>query len=235
MKHDTMNVDQLRSTPFQAKNVASIGLLMRSAVRCRLLAAAGLLLASFFVVPSVSSLLPRSSFLGISPQDERYYAKTVIGCRDGSKSFSRDRLNDGFCDCPDGTDEPGTSACPESKFYCKNVGDAPRLLFSSRVNDHICDCCDGSDEYDGSVFCQNTCFKLGAKNLNIDDARHSTEERNDQIEVKESKIMVDMEELVQNLKGLNMLTMVELMFLISLLTLICGRSRARRRRYFWRN
>jgi protein kinase C substrate 80K-H len=31
----------------------------------------------------------------------------VIKCKDGSKSFSRDRLNDNFCDCLDGTDEPG--------------------------------------------------------------------------------------------------------------------------------
>ena len=27
-------------------------------------------------------------------------------------------LNDDFCDCVDGTDEPGTSACQFSKFYC---------------------------------------------------------------------------------------------------------------------
>ncbi|CAA7402557.1 unnamed protein product [Spirodela intermedia] len=98
-----------------------------------------------------------SLFLGVAPQDEEYFAAERIACRDGSKSFRRDRLNDGFCDCPDGTDEPGTSACPEGRFYCKNVGDKPILLFSSRVNDHICDCCDGSDENDGSITCPNTC------------------------------------------------------------------------------
>lgn len=32
----------------------------------------------------------------------------------------------------------GTSACPESKFYCRNMGDATQFLYSSRVNDHIC-------------------------------------------------------------------------------------------------
>lgn len=31
----------------------------------------------------------------------------MIKCKDGSKKFSRDQLNDEFCDCPDGTDEPG--------------------------------------------------------------------------------------------------------------------------------
>ncbi|XP_039061466.1 glucosidase 2 subunit beta-like [Hibiscus syriacus] len=45
----------------------------------------------------------------------------------------------------------------EEKFYCKNIGHSPSLLYSSRVNDGICDCCDGSDEYDGKVKCPNTC------------------------------------------------------------------------------
>lgn len=32
----------------------------------------------------------------------------------------------------------GTSACPGGKFYCRNVGHTPLLVFSSRVNDGIC-------------------------------------------------------------------------------------------------
>lgn len=37
----------------------------------------------------------------------------------------------------------GTSACPDGKFYCQNVGHSPLTLFSSRVNDGICGkkCC----------------------------------------------------------------------------------------------
>ncbi|XP_062206884.1 glucosidase 2 subunit beta-like isoform X4 [Phragmites australis] len=70
--------------------------------------------------------------------DEAYFTPQVIACRDGSGYFPRNRLNDGYCDCADGTDEPGTSACPEGKFYCRNIGDTPRLLFSSFVNDKIC-------------------------------------------------------------------------------------------------
>lgn len=62
----------------------------------------------------------------------------------------------------------GTSACPEGKFYCRNIGDEPQILFSSRVNDRICDCCDGSDEYDGVVYCQNTCKKNLGSNSNPD-------------------------------------------------------------------
>lgn len=46
--------------------------------------------------------------------EEKYFAAKVIRCKDGSNSFTRDRINDDFCDCVDGTDEPGT---PLSKRY----------------------------------------------------------------------------------------------------------------------
>ncbi|KAK3024045.1 hypothetical protein RJ639_042956 [Escallonia herrerae] len=90
--------------------------------------------------------------------DERYYKADSIKCRDGSKKFTKAQLNDDFCDCPDGTDEPGTSACPLGKFYCRNAGHVPLTLYSSRVND---DCCDGSDEYAGIIKCPNTCWEAG--------------------------------------------------------------------------
>ncbi|XP_010536811.1 PREDICTED: glucosidase 2 subunit beta-like [Tarenaya hassleriana] len=101
-------------------------------------------------------------FYGISPQDEKYYkSSSEIKCKDGSNKFTKAQLNDDFCDCLDGTDEPGTSACPNGKFYCRNAGHSPLILFSSRVNDGICDCCDGSDEYDGKLKCPNTCWEAG--------------------------------------------------------------------------
>ncbi|KAJ6258596.1 hypothetical protein Dda_6642 [Drechslerella dactyloides] len=83
-------------------------------------------------------------------------------------------VNDDYCDCPDGTDEPGTAACsylnhtvnPLPGFYCENKGHTPTYIPFSRVNDGICDyevCCDGSDEWMGvgDVTCENRCESIG--------------------------------------------------------------------------
>jgi hypothetical protein len=58
-----------------------------------------------------------SALLGVA--DEAYYKGGVIKCRDGSGRFSRDKLNDDFCDCPDGTDEPGIASffLPQKVFF----------------------------------------------------------------------------------------------------------------------
>ncbi|KAI4368565.1 hypothetical protein MLD38_017109 [Melastoma candidum] len=127
-----------------------------------LVSIASLLFFSAFF-PEPSSVVGSASFRGVSPEDLKYFKSKgdVIDCKDGSRKFSRAQLNDDFCDCADGTDEPGTSACPGSKFYCRNAGHVPVFLFSSRVNDGICDCCDGTDEYDGKVNCSNTCWEAG--------------------------------------------------------------------------
>lgn len=44
---------------------------------------------------------------GFDSLDEGYYKSSVILCKDRSKKFTKEQLNDDFCDCLDGTDEPG--------------------------------------------------------------------------------------------------------------------------------
>merc|ERR1712183_1138758 len=67
-------------------------------------------------------------------------------CLDGSATIPFSSVNDDYCDCPDGTDEPGTAACPEGRYYCYNIGFKSQYIPSSRIND---------------VVCFNECEKLG--------------------------------------------------------------------------
>jgi len=110
------------------------------------------------------------------------------------------KVNDNYCDCPDGSDEPGTAACsflstlsppqpvPGSAtgdsnitnalpgFYCKNKGHNPEYIPFTYVNDGVCDydvCCDGSDEWEGvgGVRCEDRCAAMGKEHKKKELAR----------------------------------------------------------------
>lgn len=97
---------------------------------------------------------------GVSPELEARYSgeKGGFQCLDGSAKVGLECVNDDFCDCLDGSDEPGTSACSDGRFYCRNRGHQPMVLVSQFVDDGVCDCCDGSDEASGK--CSNKCVEL---------------------------------------------------------------------------
>ncbi|EER13704.1 acyl-CoA synthetase, putative [Perkinsus marinus ATCC 50983] len=85
--------------------------------------------------------------------------------RSGTELVPYENLNDDFCDCSNGADEPGTAACshfPGAAFYCENKGSLPKLVWASHVGDGVCDCCDGSDEWQLGG-CENFCSAEGAK------------------------------------------------------------------------
>jgi protein kinase C substrate 80K-H len=89
------------------------------------------------------------------------YQKEFFVCDNGKTVLKPGQINDEYCDCKDGKDEPGTSACSHGTFYCRNKGYKIISIPSSRVDDGICDCCDASDELPG--MCPNTCSKVASE------------------------------------------------------------------------
>lgn len=116
------------------------------------------------------------------------------------------KVNDNSCDCPDGTDEPGTAACalldhlsprqplPSSLsgttnttnalpgFWCANKGHIGAYVPFMYVNDGVCDydiCCDGSEEYGnkGGVKCENKCAEIGKEWKRVEKERRDNLER----------------------------------------------------------
>ncbi|KAI9922434.1 hypothetical protein PsorP6_000624 [Peronosclerospora sorghi] len=120
----------------------------------------GVLLVHVLSSPVVASTV---QIQGVAPRDQGKYAGTDFTCLVDGKAATLPsrRVNDNFCDCDDGDDEPGTAACSHvlsSQFYCANEGFFPETIPTSRIQDGVCDCCDGSDEQlNSKSLCPNTC------------------------------------------------------------------------------
>ncbi|CAK0870302.1 unnamed protein product [Prorocentrum cordatum] len=116
-----------------------------------------------------------SPTLGVAPADAAKYSGKTFKCTAGvpakEVTLPASAVNDLYCDCPDGSDEPGTGACAgqeKTLFFCPNKGSTARTIYASRVGDGICDCCDGSDEaalasLRPALACKNVCAEQGAR------------------------------------------------------------------------
>ena len=86
------------------------------------------------------------------------------------------RINDDYCDSPDGCDEPNTSACSTvaavKRFACPDEGSGSTLIPASRIGDGVCDCCDGSDEASG---CEDDCEARRARAREKEEAARAAE------------------------------------------------------------
>ena len=111
------------------------------------------LLASMYAPPA-ASLAPT---IGAHPDQQALYAGLEFLCEKGGKQIAIDRVNDDYCDCDDGSDEPGTSACAGMQamegptFLCEHAGLESIMIFASRVRDGVCDCCDGTNSQKYSI------------------------------------------------------------------------------------
>ncbi|KMU90048.1 glucosidase 2 subunit beta [Coccidioides immitis H538.4] len=159
-------------------------------------------LATLYTSSTASTANPRPR--GVGPEFAKYYkdASTFTCISNPSIKLPFSAVNDNYCDCPDGSDEPGTSACsfisslspsfvsdPGDEtsnrtsalpgFYCKNKGHKPAYLPFQRVNDAVCDydiCCDGSDEWEqpGGLKCENKCKEIGKEWRKQEEARQKS-------------------------------------------------------------
>ncbi|CAI5738326.1 unnamed protein product [Hyaloperonospora brassicae] len=119
-----------------------------------------LVLAPLALLSLVAHASSSEQWRGISPQMlQKLRTVSSFHCDDRRQQLPLSRLNDNYCDCADGSDEPGTSACSHTKavFHCENAGFFATDLPTSRVNDGVCDCCDGSDEYASGASCASQC------------------------------------------------------------------------------
>lgn len=96
---------------------------------------------------------PASLIRGIHVKQALFYIPDHLNeftCIHSKEKIDFLQVNDDYCDCLDGSDEPGTNACSNGMFFCLFQDSRKkyrRVIPSTMVNDGICDCCDGSDEW----------------------------------------------------------------------------------------
>lgn len=71
---------------------------------------------------------------GVALSEQQQFTGAAFTCVvDGKhgQQLPLDRINDDYCDCDDGSDEPGTAACAEKQgrsYYCENGGFFPKQV-----------------------------------------------------------------------------------------------------------
>ncbi|KAG0237465.1 hypothetical protein BGX31_003590 [Mortierella sp. GBA43] len=168
------------------------------------------LVATLALSVAVAKAAVSSTPRGVSPSNAHLYVPDKSSqwkCLDGSKTIPFSAVNDDYCDCKDGSDEPGTSACGNGYFNCANVGHVSANIKSSRVNDGVCDaeCCDGSDEFDGTIQCPNVCEQVGAKAREEQARIRAIEEQGSRLRKKYSEhgksTKIQMKREIEELRG----------------------------------
>ncbi|KAF1814784.1 hypothetical protein P152DRAFT_430755 [Eremomyces bilateralis CBS 781.70] len=168
---------------------------------------------------------------GVGPEFAKFYKTTdTFACiSNPSIILPIASLNDDYCDCPDGSDEPGTSACahisplsPPSPvdntlnnklalpgFYCKNKGHNPGYVPFTAVNDGVCDydlCCNGSDEWQGvgGIKCEDKCKEIGKEWRKHDEERKralgAASKRRAELVKEAGRLRKEMEDRLQSLQ-----------------------------------
>lgn len=173
--------------------------------------AAAILALATSATAAAAAATNNKALIGVNPKDVSLYSGKTFKCPGSDKVIPIDQVNDNYCDCPavDGvtiTDEPGTGACKNAVFYCKNHKFRATSIPASRVNDGVCDCCDGSDEwlFPETGRCKDTCKELGKKSYEEDKARYGSmktaiENRNKFV----ADASNELNEKTKNLSGLN--------------------------------
>ena len=75
---------------------------------------------------------------GVDPHlIQRYQAPGgVFACLDGLQTIPREHLNDEYCDCSDGSDEPGATHCLPAFAFLKRPAQLMRPISSAQAPQH---------------------------------------------------------------------------------------------------